>query len=116
MAFFHYAVPVLSIAGFAGAAFTVFTGILDPGKMGVSRSVLRMFGIGEVFMAICWAAILIGVRAGSSWPRPLAFFVTGMYLCNYLNSLSMFKNMRDKLFKHWGTATAIILVLYCVRL
>jgi hypothetical protein len=100
--------------GFLGAAFTVFAGILNPAKMGVSKNVLRMFGIGEVLMAVCWCVFLIGLWAGSSWPRSLAFLATGMYLCNYLVSLAMFKNMGDTLFKYWGTVSAVILLLYCI--
>ena len=88
-----YAVPIFSIISFAGAAFTVFTGILNPERMGVSKNVLRMFGIGEVLMAVGWVMVLLGLRAESSWPQSLAFLLTGMYLCNYLVSLAMFKNM-----------------------
>jgi len=114
MSFFMYAVPVFSIICFGGAAFTVFTGILDPAKMGVSKNVLRMFGVGEILMATCWALILIGLLAGASWSQSLAFLGTGMYLCNYLVSLAMFKNMGDRLFRYWGTASAIVLLFYCV--
>ena len=108
-----YAVPLLATISFAGAAVTVFSGILEPERMGVSKNVLRMFGIGEALMAVCWVVFVLGLRAGASWPRSLAFFITGMYLCNYLVSLAMFKNMGDKLFKYWGTVSAAILVLYC---
>ena len=114
MGFVLYAVPIVSIISFAGAAFTVFAGVLDSEKMGVSKNVLRMFGVGEVIMAVCWVAFLLGLRAGSSWPRSLAFLITGMYICNYLVSLAMFKNMGDRLFKYWGTGSASILVLYCI--
>ena len=84
--------------------------------MGVSRNVLRMFGVGEIFMAICCILILFGLRAGSSWPRSLAILITGMYLCSYLVSLAMFKNMGDRLFKYWGTAAAVLWLLYCIWL
>lgn len=114
MSFILYGIPVLSIIGFAGAAFSVFSGILNAEKMGVSPNVLKMFGVGEIIMAGSWAAVLFGLRAGASWPQSLAFTITGMYLCNYLISLAMFKNMGDRLFKYWGTAGAIILPLYCM--
>ena len=109
-----YGVPAFSIISFAAAAFTVFAGILDPEKMGVSDNVLKMFGLGEVIMAICWATVLLGLWIGSSWIRPLAFLATGINLCNYLVSLAMFKNMGDRLFKYWGTASAVVLLLYCI--
>lgn len=111
---FRYGVPVLGILGFAHAAYQVFTGELVPEKMGVQPNVLRMFGVGETLIAICWLLIIFGLRAGAAWPRHLAIFITGIYLCNYLVSLSMFKNMGDKLFKYWGTASLIIMVLYCM--
>ena len=104
----------MSIIGFAGAAFTVFTGILDPQKMGVSKNVLRMFGVGEIIMAASWAFILYGLYTASSWHQSVALVVTGIYICNYLISLAMFKNMGDKLFKYWGTAGAIVLLLYSI--
>lgn len=109
-----YAVPIMSILGFAGAAFTVFTGILDPQKMGVSKNVLRMFGVGEIIMAISWALILYGLKTGSSWHPSLALVATGIYICNYLISLAMFTNMGDKLFKYWGTAGVVILLAYSI--
>jgi len=114
MSLIVYAIPVLSIIGFLGAAFTVFAGILNPEKMGVSENVLRMFGVGEIIMAICWAIVLFGVRTGSSWIQPLAYLATGIYICNYLVSLAMFKNMGDGLFKYWGTSSAVVLLLYCI--
>ncbi|MBI5118683.1 hypothetical protein HZA56_19620 [Candidatus Poribacteria bacterium] len=114
MSSLRYIVPIFSVVGFGGAAYLVFTGTLKAEKMGVSKNVLRMFGAGELLMAICWAVIPLGLRAGAVWPRYLAFLITGMYLCNYLISLAMFKNMGDKLFKYWGTASAVILPLYCI--
>jgi len=114
MALVLYGVPIFSIIGFGGAAFTVFAGILKPERMGVSENVLRMFGVGETIMAACWVLVLLGLLTGSSWPRPLAFLITGMYLCNYLISLAMFKNMGDRLFKYWGTVSAVVLPLYCI--
>lgn len=109
-----FGVPAFSIISFAAAAFTVFAGILDPEKMGVSKNVLRMFGVGEILMAVCWALVLVGLLAGASWPRSLAFLATGINLCNYLVSLAMFKNMGDRLFKYWGTSSAVVLLLYCI--
>ena len=114
MSLVKYVVPILSVIGFAGAAFTVFAGILDPQKMGVSENVLKMFGVGEIIMAISWALVLYGLCLESSWHKPLALIVTGIYLCNYLVSLAMFKNMGDRLFKYWGTAGAVILLAYAV--
>lgn len=111
-----YAVPIVSALGFAGAAFAVFAGVLDPQKMGVSRNVLGMFGVGEIIMAISWVFILYGVHTQSGWHRSLALVVTGIYFCNYLVSLAMFKNMGDKLFKYWGTVGVIVLLLYSVFL
>ena len=108
-----YVIPAFGIIGFLGAAFTVFTGILNSEKMGVSENVLRMFGVGEIVMAICWAMVLFGLRAESSWTQALAYLATGIYLCNYLVSLAMFKNMGDRLFKYWGTSSAVVLLLYC---
>ena len=109
-----YAIPVFGIIGFLGAAFTVFTGILNPEKMGVSENVLKMFGVGEVIMAICWAIVLFGLCTESSWTRSPAYLATGIYICNYLVSLAMFKNMGDRLFKYWGTCSAVVLLLYCI--
>jgi hypothetical protein len=114
MSIIIYAVPIISIVGFAGAAFAVFTGILDPQKMGVSKNVLRMFGVGEIIMATSWAFVLYGLQAGSSWHRSLALVATGIYICNYLISLAMFRNMGDKLFKYWGTAGVVILLVYSI--
>ncbi len=108
------AVPILGVIGFLGAAFTVFAGILNSEEMGVSENVLRMFGVGEIIMAICWVMVFFGLRAGSSWTQPLACLATGIYICNYLVSLAMFKNMGDSLFKYWGTSSAVVLSLYCI--
>jgi len=109
-----YVVPIVSIIGFSGAAFAVFTGVLNPQKMGVSANVLNMFGVGEIIMAISWILILYGLHTGLPWHRSLALVVTGIYICNYLVSLAMFKNMGDKLFKYWGTAGAVILLAYSI--
>ena len=109
-----YAIPAFGVVGFLGAAFTVFAGILNPAKMGVSENVLKMFGVGEIIMAICWAMVLFGLRMESSWTQPLACLATGIYICNYLVSLAMFKNMGDGLFKYWGTSSAVVLLLYCI--
>ncbi|RJP25679.1 MAG: hypothetical protein C4520_02050 [Candidatus Abyssobacteria bacterium SURF_5] len=114
MSLISYGIPILGIIGFAVAAFSVFTGILNPEKMGISQNVLWMFGVSEIIMAACWAVVLYGLLSGSSWPKSLALLITGMYLCNYLVSLAMFKNMGDKLFKYWGTIGAIVLLLYCI--
>ena len=109
-----YAIPVLGVVGSLGAAFTVFAGILNPEKMGVADNVLRMFGMGEIIMAICWAVVLFGLRAEAAWIQPLACLATGIYICNYLVSLATFKNLGDKLFKYWGPCSAVVLLIYCI--
>ena len=108
-----YGVPILGVIGSLGAAYTVFAGILKPEKMGVEVNVLKMFGVGELIMGICWALVIYFLRSETDRAHQLVFLTTGIYLCNYLVSLAMFKNMGDKLFKYWGTLSAGALLFYC---
>ncbi len=113
----RHGVPILAIVGFGHAAYQVFTEKLHADKMGVYRNVLIMFSIGETLMAASWAIVFLGLWTdGAQWPQSLAVFATGMYCCNYLVSLAMFRNMDDRWFKYWGSGAMALLVLYCIWL
>ncbi len=113
---FKFGVPVLALLGFGHAVYEVFTGKIDAAAMGLTKPTLDMFGVANLIMVVCWGAILVGLLAGAAWPKPLAFFITGMFLFDYLVSLPLYKNAGDDLFKYWAGAAVILQIAYCIWL
>ncbi len=113
---FKFGVPVLGLLGFGHAVYEVFTDKIEAEKMGMTKPTLKMFGAANLFMTICWALIFIGLWAGATWPKPLAIFITGMFLFDYLVSLPLYKNVGDNIFKYWAGAAVILQVAYCIWL
>ncbi len=110
---FKYGIPLLAILGFGHAVYEVFTEKMNAEKMGLKPEVLRMFGVANLFMTICWVLIFFGLMGGATWAGSLAIFITGMFLFDYLVSLPLYKNAGDEFFKYWAGVALIILILYC---
>ncbi|MBI5118682.1 hypothetical protein HZA56_19615 [Candidatus Poribacteria bacterium] len=113
---FRFGVPLLAIIGFGHAVYEVFTDKIDVGKMGLTRPTLRMFGVGNLVMTVCWIFIFFGLWMGDEWPRFLATFITGMFLFDYLVSLPLYKNIGDNFFKYWAGTAVILQIIYCIWL
>jgi hypothetical protein len=113
---FKFGLPVLAVLGFGHAVYEVFTDKIDAEKMGLTRPTLRMFGVCNLLMTVCWIFILFGLQTGAEWPRFLATFITGMYLFDYLVSLPLYKNIGDNLFKYWAGAAVVLQIIYCIWL
>jgi len=113
---FKFGVPVLGMLGFGHAVYEVFTDKIDAGKMGLTKPTLRMFGVANLVMTVCWGLILFGLWSGAPWPKLLAIFITGMFFFDYLVSLPLYKNIDDNLFKYWAGAAVILQITYCVWL
>jgi hypothetical protein len=113
---FKFGVPILALLGFGHAVYEVFTGKLDAEKMGLEKRTLDMFGVANLLMVLCWGLILAGLLAGAAWPKPLAFFITGMFFFDYLVSLPLYRNVGDDLFKFWAGAAVMLQVAYCIWL
>ena len=113
---FKFGVPVLALLGFGHAVYEVFTGKIDAEKMGLTKPTLRMFGVANLFMTVCWGLILFGLWTGATWPKLLAIFITGMFFFDYLVSLPLYKNVGDNIFKYWAGAAVILQIIYCIWL
>jgi len=113
---FKFGVPILAILGFGHAVYEVFTYRIDAEKMGLTRPTLKMFGVANLFMTVCWIFIFFGLLAGAAWPRSLVIFITGMFFFDYLVSLPLYKNIGDNFFKVWAGAALIIQIIYCIWL
>jgi hypothetical protein len=111
---FKFGVPVLAVLGFGHAVYEVFTERIDAEKMGLTTPILRMFGVANLLMTICWIFILFGLWTGAGWPRFLATFITGMFLFDYLVSLPLYKNIGDSAFKYWAGAAVMLQLIYCI--
>ena len=113
---FKFGVPLLGIFGFAHAAYEVFSGKEDAEKMGLRENILRMFGVGDALIAICWLLVFVALMSGARWARPLAIFGTGMFFFDYLVALPIYKNIEDNFFKYWAGAALTLQVIYCIWL
>lgn len=113
---FKYGMPILGFLGFGHAVYEIFTGKIDPEKMGSSQPILKMFGVANLFMAVSWVVVFFGLLAGAAWPRSLAIFITGMYFFDYVVSLPQYKKIGDNFFKYWAGAALVLAVVYCLWL
>jgi len=111
-----FGVPILAMLGFGHAVYEVFTGKTDAEKMGLTRPTLKMFGVANLFMITCWILIFFGLLAGAMWPKSLAFFISGMFLFDYVVSIPLYKNAGDNLFKYWAGVAFILQISYCIWL
>jgi 4-hydroxybenzoate polyprenyltransferase len=113
---FKFGVPMLGILGFVHAAYEVFSGKEDHEKMGLRENILRMFGVADALIAVCWLLVFIALMSGGAWARILAIFATGMFFFDYLVALPIYENIEDGIFKYWAGAAVILQVAYCIWL
>ena len=113
---FKYGVPILAILGFGHGFYESFSSKTDTEKMGIARNAVKMFGLCNLFMAICWVVILITIGGGVTWQRTLAVFITGMYAFDYVVSIALYKNAGDNFFKYWAGVALILAIVYCLWL
>jgi len=111
-----FGIPLLGVLGFAHASYEVFSGKEDPEKMGLRENILKMFGVADALIAVCWLLVLVALVSRFRWVRPLAIFGTGMFFFDYLVALPIYKNIEDRIFKYWAGAALILQVIYCIKI
>lgn len=113
MVFFKFGIPILSILGLGYGAYEVFGGKDDPEKMGLAPNILKLFGVANLFMTVCWAIVFLALLLGASWPKSLALFITGMFFFDYIVSLAIYKNVGDSSFKYLAGVFLLLQIAYC---
>lgn len=113
---FRFGVPVLGILGFGYAVYEVVAEKEDPEKMGLAKNILKMFGVGDLIIALCWLGTLVGLAVGAGWAHAVAIFATGMFCFDFLVALPIYKNLEDHVFKYWAGAALILQIVYCIWL
>ena len=116
MVLFRFGVPILSFLGLGYGAYEVFSGKDDPEKMGLAPNILKLFGVANLFMTVCWGVVFLGMALGASWPQSLAVFITGMFCFDYIVSLAIYKNVGDSTFKYYAGVFLILQIAYCIWL
>jgi len=116
MLILKFVVPVLSVLGLGYGAYEVFSGKDDPDKMGLAPNILKLFGVANLFMTLCWAIVCVGLAVGASWPGSLATFITGMFFFDYIVSLAIYKNVGDSSFKFTVGVFLLLQIGFCIWL
>ena len=116
MVLFKFGVPILSILGLGYGAYEVFSGKDDPEKMGLAPNILKLFGVANLFMTVCWAIVCVALIMGAGWHKSLALFTTGMFFFDNIVSLAIYKNVGDSSFKYSAGVFLILQIAYCIWL